>query len=117
MSQLAAEKLCRHFQAAMADNSIGGSTVLRDLSDDAYDCVGLSDVQDAVTYALAALLVKYADLWHEGPVLIAEPRRLMAAGATHLSDAVDFIVTGGTPEEAIRIITALGQLLPRFLFA
>jgi hypothetical protein len=108
--------LRRECRAALADGSIGGAAILRNLSEFAYDCIdGQDRSSDAVAYAVGAIFQKHADNRDGRAVPADETARFIAAATVPFSEAVDFVETGGSADEAVRIIASLTRLLPRFL--
>lgn len=97
---------------AVEDGTIGGASVLEDLSALASACAsGNSREQDAVAYVLSRIFAEHAYDRDERAVT-AEENYPLLAGDADLREAVDFIGNGGKAEEAIRIIAALIRLGP-----
>lgn len=87
--------------------------VLRQLSDVALACViGTDDGRDAVAFALAALLRMHGSEMDERPVSVSEANAAESAMAAPISDAVAFIETGGSADDAVRIIATLANARP-----
>jgi hypothetical protein len=97
----------------MADRSIGGADVLKELGHLANLCmVGSSSAQDAVAFALSMILNLHAEDRCERVVTMDDTYNLIAAGEEHLSSAVAFIKIGGSCQLAVEIIAQLARLSP-----
>jgi hypothetical protein len=115
LSDTPATQLRREFSDATGSPRIGGASILRKLSRLAHGCVdGVCPERDAVAFALYAIFGLHADDRDERVVTGDDNYALMASGSEHFSSAVEFIETGDSAAEAIRIIAALAQLGPVF---
>lgn len=108
----------RHaFERAVENRGFGGASVLEELSQISFECIaGASETKDAVAFALGAFLHGHAADKDERPVTSEEAYAFAAAAHDHVSDAVNFIDQGGSAEEAIRVIAALGRTSPARLY-
>jgi hypothetical protein len=110
-------RLRQYFAEAKRTKRIGGAEVLQQLSDLASACViGTTNAQDAVAFALFEVFQRHAEDRDERPTTTDDAYHLLASGEEHLSEAVKFIETGGSSDDAIRIIAALARLIPDRLY-
>jgi hypothetical protein len=112
-----ASRLSSRYWSVASSTKIGGSAVLAELENLASLCIeGLSDAQDAVAFALSEIFARHSDDRSDRPVTGDDNYLLMASGFEVLSQAIDFVETGGNSEDAVRIIAALARLTPDRLY-
>jgi len=113
VGSLPALRLRQEIDRTRADGTFGGAFVLQQLSEVALSCViGTDDAKDSVVFALAALLKMHSSAMDERPVPLSEANAAEAAMATPISDAIAFIESGGSADEAVRIIATLANARP-----
>lgn len=111
------KRLSDCYAEAKRTHHIGGAAVLQQLSDLASACVdGRSNAQDAVAFALFEVFQRHAEDRDERPVTTDDTYHLLASGEEQLSEAIKFIETGGSSDDATRIIAALARLIPDRLY-
>jgi hypothetical protein len=117
MSDSNASRLSSRYWSVAPSTKIGGAAILAELENLASLCIeGLSDAQDAVAFALSEIFARHSDDRDDRPVTGDDNYLLMGNGFEVLSQAIDFIETGGNPEDAVRIIAALARLTPDRLY-
>jgi hypothetical protein len=111
--QPVAARLSESLHAAIRSGQIGGALVLHELSELASSCVsGQTAAQDTVAFALSETLREHAEDKTERVVTGGDNYQLVASGGEHLSEAVEFIEKGGSPDDAVKIVAALARLTP-----
>ena len=91
--------------------------MLRELGHLAEACIdGESSAQDAVAFALATIFLSHADDRDDRPVNGDDTYRLVSMADNTFTDAVYFVVKGGSNEDAIKIVAALAHLTPKILY-
>jgi hypothetical protein len=109
--------LQEYFQQAISGPQIGGSGVLQKLADLASACVdGSNPAHDAVAFSLSVIFALHAEDRADRRVTATDTYQLIAAGHDDLSQAIEFIESGGNnPSDAVIIIASLARITPERL--
>jgi hypothetical protein len=104
-------RLRREFKKVSSEGRLGGSSVLSDLADLAFECCFSTDNNKAaVAVALMALFKHYSDLRTEAVVVGDD---FTQNHSQLISDAIDFINKGGSEKTEIEIAAHLARSLSR----
>ena len=106
-TELAIARLRAEYIKAIESGTLGGSRILSDLADLTYSCCRLQDDKKCVVaIALTAVLQNHAHYRDESAVT-----NEFLPSHDIFSDAVSFIVNGGSIEDAFRVAAALARAL------
>lgn len=107
-SSLDLARFKKDFLSAFASRRLGGASVLRQLADEARRCITAVDPpRQAVAFVLSALLRALAEDRDERALPMSEDNAFFAAANQPMINALDFLQTGGSAEQAIAIVAAL----------
>lgn len=106
-----------YFLKVISTPQIGASGVLQKLSDLASARVdGSNPARDAVAFTLSAIFALHAEDRDDSPVTVNDTYQLVAVALDDLSKAIEFIESGDSPEDAVKIIASLARLTPDRLY-
>ena len=108
--ELAAARLKAKFVDATRSGRLGGAQVLGELASLASECCSASDdARACVAIALWTVLGFYADDKRERPVGMDENQEFYDRCHAAISDAIEFIRSGGTSDAAVEIAGRLAR--------
>lgn len=112
-TNLAAARLKQEFVQITESGTLGGASVLAGLAQLALACCSSRDDNiSAVAVALFAICHGYSEARWQRPVDGDEQTEFYKRCHQPISDAVEFIQTGGTSDDAVRIAAQLARAAP-----
>ena len=109
-TNIAAARLKQEFVKVSQSGTLGGAAVLASLASLALACCSSSDDRiSTVAIALFGICQGYSDARWQRPVDGEEQSKFFDCCSQPISDAVEFIQTGGSSEDATRIAALLAR--------
>jgi hypothetical protein len=107
---LTAARLKQDFLQVSSEGRLGGSSVLGDLADLAFECCSSTDNNRAVVaVALTALFSHYSEIRSE--TAVTDEDNFVGRCQQLISDAINFIISGGSERTAVEIAALLARSL------
>ena len=107
---LAAARLKQEFTKVVFEGRLGGSSVLSDLAEFAFECCNTDDNNKAtVAVALTALLSHYSEIRSE--TAVTDDDNFVGRCQQLISDAINFLISGGSERTAVEIAAHLARSL------